>query len=99
VKLQWVHYKLDETIESLVVISWPHNKGSMNMLGPHGKMEILVSWKQVMKSLLMGMCTTFVECKTLITVVLMVMSDMDPHMISRTWDGFVLDWICLSGFL
>jgi hypothetical protein len=28
------------------------------------------------------MCTTFAECKTIIIVVLMVMSGMDPHMIS-----------------
>jgi hypothetical protein len=27
-------------------------------------------------------CTTSVECKTIIAVVLMVMSGMDPHMIS-----------------
>jgi hypothetical protein len=31
--------------------------------------------------------TTSVECKTVITVVLTVMSGMDPHMISRTWVG------------
>jgi hypothetical protein len=31
-----------------------------------------------------GTCTTFAECKTVITVVLMVTSGMDPHMISRT---------------
>jgi hypothetical protein len=36
------------------------------------------------------MCTTFAECKTVITHVLMVMSDMDPHMISGTWDGFLV---------
>jgi hypothetical protein len=30
------------------------------------------------------------ECKTVITAVLTVMSDMDPHMISGTWDGFGL---------
>jgi hypothetical protein len=29
-----------------------------------------------------GMCTTSVECKTVITAVLMVMSGIDPHMIS-----------------
>jgi hypothetical protein len=29
-----------------------------------------------------GMCTTSVECKTVITVVLTDMSSMDPHMIS-----------------
>jgi hypothetical protein len=36
-----------------------------------------------------GICTTFVECKTVITVVLTVMSGMDPHMISRTRVGLV----------
>jgi hypothetical protein len=36
-----------------------------------------------------GMCTTSVECKTVITAVLMVMSGMDPHMISRTEVGLV----------
>jgi hypothetical protein len=29
-----------------------------------------------------GMCTTSVECKTNLTVVLTIMSGMDPHMIS-----------------
>jgi hypothetical protein len=29
-----------------------------------------------------GTFTTSVECKTIITVILMVMSSMDPHMIS-----------------
>jgi hypothetical protein len=36
-------------------------------------------------------CTTSVECKTVITVMLMVMSDMDPHMISGN-----LGWVLLS---
>jgi hypothetical protein len=36
-----------------------------------------------------GICTTSVECKTVITVVLTVMSGMDPHMISRTRVGLV----------
>jgi hypothetical protein len=35
-----------------------------------------------------GMCTTSVECNTVITVVLMVVSSMDPHMISGTQVGF-----------
>jgi hypothetical protein len=35
------------------------------------------------------MCTTSVECKTVITVVLTVMSGMDPHMICRTRGGLV----------
>jgi hypothetical protein len=36
-----------------------------------------------------GMCTTSVECKIVITVVLTVMSGMNPHMISRTQVGLV----------
>jgi hypothetical protein len=34
-------------------------------------------------------CTTSTECKTVITVVLTVMSGRDPHMISRTQVGLV----------
>jgi hypothetical protein len=36
-----------------------------------------------------GMCTTSAECKTVITTVLMVLSGMDPHMISGTRVGLV----------
>jgi hypothetical protein len=36
-----------------------------------------------------GMCTTSAEFKTVITVMLTVMSGMDPHMISGTWVGLV----------
>jgi hypothetical protein len=36
-----------------------------------------------------GMCTTFAECKTVITIMLTVMSGMDPHMISETRVGLV----------
>jgi hypothetical protein len=36
-------------------------------------------------------CTTSAECKTIITVVLTVMSGMDPHMISGN-----LGWVLLS---
>jgi hypothetical protein len=35
-----------------------------------------------------GMWTTSAESKTVITVVLIVMSGMDPHMISGTRVGF-----------
>jgi hypothetical protein len=37
-----------------------------------------------------GMRTTSAECRTIITVMLMVMSAMDPHMISGTRVGLVL---------
>jgi hypothetical protein len=36
-----------------------------------------------------GTCTTSAECKTVITVMLTVMSGMDPHMISGTRVGLV----------
>jgi hypothetical protein len=37
-------------------------------------------------------CTTSAECKTVITAVLMVMSGMDPHMISgNTGFGWVIE--------
>jgi hypothetical protein len=47
-------------------------------------------------------CTTSAECKTVITVVLTVMSGMDPHMIRWNlrwvWFGLVglLKWILLG---
>jgi hypothetical protein len=47
------------------------------------------------------MCTTSAECKTVITVVLMVMSGIDPHMISgniRMGNGHILVGLCRSGF-
>jgi hypothetical protein len=41
------------------------------------------------------MCKTSAECKTVITAVLTVMSSMDRHMISGTWDWFGLVWLVL----
>jgi hypothetical protein len=41
------------------------------------------------------MCTTSVECKTVITAVLTVISGMDPHMISGNigmGNGHILGW-------
>jgi hypothetical protein len=48
-----------------------------------------------------GTCITSAKCKTIITAVLTVMSGMDPHMISGTWDGLLvksLVWLYRSGF-
>jgi hypothetical protein len=46
------------------------------------------------------MCTTSTECKTIITVVLTVMSGMDPHMISGTRVGLVeLGLVSLLGVI
>jgi hypothetical protein len=44
------------------------------------------------------MCTTSAECKTIITVMLMVMSGLYPHMISQDF-GFGLVLVRLLGFL
>jgi hypothetical protein len=44
------------------------------------------------------MCTTSAECKTIITVVLTIMSGIDPHMISGTRDGFGLTGFVKMGF-
>jgi hypothetical protein len=41
-----------------------------------------------------GMCTTSAECKIVITVALMVMSVMDPHMISGN-----LGWVFVKSWL
>jgi hypothetical protein len=41
-----------------------------------------------------GMCTTSAECKTVITVILTVMSGMDPHMISGN-----LGWVFVKSWL
>jgi hypothetical protein len=49
-----------------------------------------------------GTCTTSAECKTIITVVLMVMSGMDPNMISGNLGRvFVKFWLgCIEvGFI
>jgi hypothetical protein len=47
------------------------------------------------------MCTTSVDCKTIIIAMLTVMSGVDPHMISGTWYEFLVkSWVglCQSGF-
>jgi hypothetical protein len=47
------------------------------------------------------MCTTSIDYKTIIIVVLTVKSGMDSHMISGTWDEFLVKssvGLCQSGF-
>jgi hypothetical protein len=83
VKPQWVRYKLGETIEqpySDVLAHTPEVCKRTRLYNGYPTIkDDHDSW---------GMCTTSVECKTVITVVLMVMSGMDPHMISGTQVGF-----------
>jgi hypothetical protein len=84
VKPQRVHCKLGETIEQPCSDVLAHTtevcKGSHLYNGYPAIKDDHNSW---------GMCTTSTKCKTVITVVLTVMIDMDPHMISGTRVGLV----------
>jgi hypothetical protein len=77
VKPQWVRCKLGKTIEQPCSDILAHNPEVCK--GTHLYNRYLAckndhdSW---------GTCTISAECKTVITAVLMVMSGMDPHMIS-----------------
>jgi hypothetical protein len=81
-KPQRVHCKLGETIEQPYSDVLSHTlevcKGTRLYNGYPAIKDDRDSWR---------MHTTSAECKTVITVVLMVMSDMDPHMISGTRVG------------
>jgi hypothetical protein len=84
VKPQWVHCKLGKTIEQSCSDVLAHTpevcKGTHLWNGYLAIKDDRDSW---------GMCTTSAECKTVITVMLTVMSGMEPHMISGTWVGLV----------
>jgi hypothetical protein len=84
VKPQRICYKQGKTIEQPCSVVLAHTlevcKGTRLYNGYPAIKDDHDSW---------GMCTTSAECKTVITVVLTVMSGMDPHMISRTRVGLV----------
>jgi hypothetical protein len=84
VKPQRVRCKLGKTIEqpcSDIVAHTPEVcKGTRLYNGYPAIKDDRDSWE---------MCTISVECRTIITVVLMVMSGMDPHKISGTRVGLV----------
>jgi hypothetical protein len=75
-----------QPLNSLVVISWHTPWKCVRVLVGTTSIQLSEdnhdSWVT---------CTTSTECKTVITVVLMVMSGMDPHMISGN-PGFGLGW-------
>jgi hypothetical protein len=96
VKPQWVHCKLGEAIEEPCSDVLAHTlevcKGARLYNRYPASKDDHNSW---------GTCTTSVECKTVITIMLTIMSGMDPHMISGIWDGvLVKSWVglCQSGF-
>jgi hypothetical protein len=79
-------------LNSLVLISWHTPWKCVGVL--IGTMSIQLSEDNHNSWV---MCTTSVECKTVITVVLTVMSGMDPHMISGNagmGNGDVLVGLC-----
>jgi hypothetical protein len=82
VKPQWVRCKLGETIEQPCSDVLAHTlevcKGTHLYNGYLAIKDDRDSW---------GMCTTSTECRTIITAVLTIMTDMDPDMISGTQDG------------
>jgi hypothetical protein len=84
VKPQWVRCKLGKTIEqpcSDVLAHTPEVCKGTHLYNEYPAIkDDHDSW---------GMCTTSVECKTVITALLTVMSGMDPHMISGIRVGLV----------
>jgi hypothetical protein len=84
VKPQWVRCKLGKTIEQPCSDVLAHTPEVCKGTRVYNRYLTIKddcdSW---------GMCTTSAECKTVITVVLTVMSGMDPHMISGTRVGLV----------
>jgi hypothetical protein len=81
---QQLCYKIGETIEHPCSDVLAHTlkpcKHAHLYNGYSASKDDLDSW---------GMCTTSIESQTVMTVVLTVMSSMDPHMISGTWVGLV----------
>jgi hypothetical protein len=82
VKPQRVRCKLGKIIEQPCSDVLPHTpevcKGTRLYNGYPATEDDRDSWET---------CTTFAECKTVITTVLTVMSGMNPHMISGTRVG------------
>jgi hypothetical protein len=84
VKPQWVSYKQDEVIEQ-PCSDFSSTHVLVGTTSIRFSKDNHDSW---------GTCTTSVECKTVITVMLMVMSGMDPHMISGN-----LGWVFVKSWL
>jgi hypothetical protein len=84
VKHQWVRCKLGKTIEQPYSDVLAHTPEVCK--GTH-RYNRYPATKDDRDS--RGTCTTSTKCKTIITVMLTVMSGMDPHMISGTRIGLV----------
>jgi hypothetical protein len=89
VKPQWVRCKLVKIIEQPCSDVLAHIPGVCQVArlykGYLASKDDHDSWR---------MCTTFAECKTIITAVLTFMSGMDPHTISGNLGKLVwLGWV------
>jgi hypothetical protein len=90
VKPQQVHYKLEEAIEQPCSDILAHTpevcKGTPSDQGCLATKDNHDSWE---------MCTTSVECRTIVTAMLRVLSGMAPHTIIETKNGMVwmLGWL------
>jgi hypothetical protein len=84
VKPQLVHCKLGETIEQPCSDVLAHTPEVCKGTHLYNRYPAINNDRD-----LWGMCTTSIDCKTVITVVLTVMSVLDPHMISGTRVGLV----------
>jgi hypothetical protein len=82
-------------LNSLVVISWHTPWKCVRVL-----IDTMSIWLSEDNHDSWVTCTSSAECKTVITVVLTIMSDMDPHMISGNigmGNGHVLVGLCRGG--
>jgi hypothetical protein len=90
VKPQWVHYELEEAIEKSGSDILAHTRRCVEVFcwinGCLDTKDNRDSW---------GLWMTSAECRTIMTVVLMVMNGVDPHVIRVTWISTVamLGWL------
>jgi hypothetical protein len=61
----------------------------------HDKRERFITWIQGVSYYSWGMCTTSAECKTVMTDVLTVKSDIDPHKINQDFGWFGNNFDCV----
>jgi hypothetical protein len=76
-------------LKSLIVISQCTPQKCVRVFCPYNRYPAAKDNRD-----LWGTCTTFVECKTILTDVLTITSGMDPHMISEN-----LGWILVKSWL
>jgi hypothetical protein len=74
-------------LNNLIVIDWHTPRKCVSVL-----ISTMSIWLFNYNHDSWGTCTISAGFKTVMTAMLTVMSGMDPHMISETWDGFWLSF-------